>query len=331
MSSITGAVAGIGRRQIIKAVTGAGLLHCLQGAQAEPAWRPTSPVKLVVPYPPGGPADLLARLTSASLAEQLGQPVVVDNKPGATGTIGSEIVYRARPDGTTLLVGVLDPLSSYPHLIKGSPIDVTRFEPVAGLASTALLLVGRPDLPADNLQELLGLARTQSLSYASAGTGSGPHMLTLLFARAAKIAEPLHVPFAGASPALNALMAKQVDIAFVGVGAAMNFQSRLKVYGVSSATPVPALPGVPTLIAQGLPVVGESWQGILAPPRTPLAATTELSRLIQDSVQSPAFQANVIKQGMTPIVQTQKQFASYYLDEYRRWGDLVRQENVRLD
>jgi tripartite-type tricarboxylate transporter receptor subunit TctC len=319
------------RRQLLKAIAGAGMLGCIASVRAQAAWKPTGPIKIVVPYPPGGPADLLARLISAPLSDRFGQAVIVDNRPGATGSLGSDVVYAARPDGNTLLLGVLDPLSIYPHLVRKTSTDVTKFVPVAGIASTALLLMGRPDLPADNLQDLVALARKQSLSYASAGNGSGPHLLTLVFARTAKIDNLLHVPYAGATPGLNALMARQVDIGFVGVGAALGYRSKLKVFGISSANRVPALADVPTLAELGLPVVGESWQGILAPPNTPPAVTAELSRVIQEAVQSQDFRKRVGELGMTTITGTQAEFSKYYLDEYRRWGEVVKVENLKLD
>lgn len=322
---------GTSRRQVLKAAAAAALLECTQRVAAQAAWKASAPIRIVVPYPPGGPADVLARILAPTLSERFGQPVIVDNRPGATGSIGSEYVYGARPDGSTLLLGVLDPLSIYPHLVKKANVDVTRFVPISGIASTALLLMGRPDLPADNLQQLVALGKKQSLSYASAGNGSGPHMMALVFARAAQIDNMLHVPYAGATPGLNALMAKQVDIGFVGAGAAVAFRTRLKVYGVTSATRMPGLADVPTLAEQGLPVVGESWQGLLAPPGTPEPAITALANAVQDIVQKPEFQKQVADLGMTPMTGNQAQFAKYYMSEYNRWGEVVRLENVKLD
>jgi tripartite-type tricarboxylate transporter receptor subunit TctC len=325
--------AGATRRQFLQTTASMAVLGGTQLARAEASaeFKPAGPIRIVVPYPPGGPADVLARIVGPTLSDRFRQPVLVDNRPGATGSIGSEYVYSAKPDGTTLLIGVLDPLSIYPHLVKKSNVDVTRFVPISGIASTALMLMGRPDLPADNLQQLLGLAHKTSLSYASAGNGSGPHMMALVFARAGHLDNLLHVPFAGATPALNALMAKQVDIGFVGVGAAVAFRSRLKVYGVTSATRLPGLADVATLTEQGLPVVGESWQGLLAPPGTPVATTTALANAVQDIVRTPEFQKKVEDLGMTPMLGTQAQFAKYYQDEYKRWGEVVRIEKVTLD
>ena len=317
-------------RRVLTAIAAVILCGMAHVAQAQADWKPSRPVKIVVPYPPGGSADILVRYIGPTMTERLGQPIVVENKPGATGSIGSGYVYSSPADGLTLLVGVSDPISIYPHLAK-TPYDATKFVPVAGLGSTAFVLLGRPDLPADNLQGLLGLAKKQSLSYASAGTGSGPHMMTVAFASAAKLDNLLHVPFTGMAPALQALMGKQVDILLVAVGGATQYRSKLKFYGVSSASRVPALPDVPTLTEQGVPIVGEAWVGVLAPPNTPAATTATLSKTIGEIVSGPEFKAKVVELGMTPITGTQAEFTKYYLDEYRKWGEVVRSANIKLE
>lgn len=318
------------RRQILTALGAVSMLGTAPLAQAQAAWKPTGPIKIVVPFPPGGSADILARYIGPTLIERLGQPVVVENKPGATGSIGSGYVYGAPADGTVLLLGVADAVSIFPHLSKNT-MDVTRFVPVAGLAATAYVVLGRPDLPADNLQELVNLMKKQSLSYASAGPGSGPHMMTVAFARGAKVDNLLHVPYSGMTPALQALMGKQVDVMLVAVGGATQFRSRLKFYGVTSAARVPAIPDVPTLTEQGFPIVGEAWLGMLAPPNTPAATTATLAQIIREIVASTEFQGKVRDLGMTTITGTQSEFAKYYLDEYRKWGELVRSANIKLE
>jgi tripartite-type tricarboxylate transporter receptor subunit TctC len=325
-----GNLIGTKRRQVLAAIAAASLFGMAHAAQAQGDWKPSRPVKVVVPYPPGGSADILVRFIGPAMTERLGQPIVVENKPGATGSIGSGYVYAAPADGLVLLVGVADPISIYPHLAK-APYDATKFVPVAGLASTAYVLLGRPDLPAGNLQELLSLAKKQSLSYASAGTGSGPHMMMVALARTAKLDNLLHVPYTGMAPALQALMGKQVDIMLVAVGGAAQYRSQLKFYGVSSANRVPALPDIPTLTEQGVAVVGQAWVGVLAPPNTPAATTAALAKATSEIVSGPEFKAKVGELGMTPITGTQAEFAKYYLDEYRKWGEVVRSANIKLE
>jgi tripartite-type tricarboxylate transporter receptor subunit TctC len=173
--------------------------------------------------------------------------------------------------------------------------------------------------------------RKQKLSYASAGTGSGPHMMTVAFARAARIDNLLHVPYTGMAPALTAVMSKQVDVMLVAVGGATQYRSKLKFYGVTSAQRVSAIPDVPTLKEQGLNIVGEAWMGVLAPPKTPPAVTAALAQAIGEATATPEYKAKVAEQGMTTMSGSPAEFARLYADEYRKWGDLVREANIRLD
>ena len=321
---------GIRRRQLLAALAGAGLAGTTPFAQAQAAWKPAGPVKFVVPYPPGGASDILIRLISPGLSERLGQPAVVENKAGATGSIGSGYVYSAPADGTTLLVGLSDPLSIYPHLAK-TPYDASKFVPVASIGSTPFVLLGRPGLPASNLQELIALAKKQPLNYANAGMGGSIHMMTLAFGRAAGIDKMLHVPYTGMAPALQALMANQVDVVFSVVGGATQYRSRLKFFGVTSAERVPAVPEVLTFTEQGLPLVQELWMGVLAPPNTPAATVAALSKAINEVVATPAYKARTTELAMSANPMPQPEVAGYYLDEYRKWGELVRSSNVKLD
>lgn len=321
--------AGLQRRQLLAALAAAGVLATGM-AQAQAAWKPSGPVKIIVPFPPGGSSDILARFISAGVGDRLGQPVIVENKPGATGSIGAGYVYGAPADGTTLLLGITDVNSIYPHLGKGK-MDATKFVPVSPLASTGYVLLGRPDLPAANLQELLALMKKQNLSYASAGTGSGPQMMAVAVAQAAKADNLLHVPYTGMAPALQALMGSQVDIMLVAVGGATQYRSRLKFYGVSSAQRVAAIPDVPTLKEQGLNVVGEAWMGVLAPPGTPVAATTTLAEAINQATSTPEYKAKVAELGMTTLTGTSAEFGKLYMDEYRKWGEVVRAANIKLE
>ena len=321
--------AGLQRRQVLAALAGVGVLTTGL-ARAQAGWKPAGPVKIVVPFPPGGSSDILARYISASVSDRLGQPVIVENKPGATGSIGAGYVYGAPADGTTLLLGITDVNSIYPHLVKGK-VDATKFVPVSPLASTGYVLLGRPDLPAANLQELLALMKKQHLSYASAGTGSGPQMMAVAFAQAAGADNLLHVPYTGMAPALQALMGSQVDIMLVAVGGAAQYRSKLKFYGVSSAQRVAIIADVPTLKEQGLNVVGEAWMGVLAPPGTPTAATTALAEAINQATSKPEYKAKVAELGMTTLTGTSAEFGKLYMDEYRRWGEVVRAANIKLE
>jgi tripartite-type tricarboxylate transporter receptor subunit TctC len=329
MDSVTRAF-GWRRRQVLAAIATAGVSGAALPAVAQPGWKPNRPVKLVVPYPAGGSVDILARMVAPGLSERVDQPVVVENKGGASGTIGTGYVYSAPADGTTLLVGVPDALSIYPHLAKTS-YDATKFVPVANIGSTALVLVGRPGLPARNLQEVIALARKQPLTFANAGAGGFIHVMTLAFARAAGIDKMVHVPFQGGAPARQAVMSDQVDLFFSLVGGASQYRSRLKYFAVSSAQRVAEIADVPTFSEQGLPLVRELWVGVLAPPATPPAVSSSLAKAIAEIVTSDAYKAKVRELGMNAPAMTQQEFAGYYADEYRNWGEVIRSAKVKLD
>lgn len=317
----------LNRRQFVALM---GAVTASRSALAQDTWRPAGPVRMVVPYPPGGSADILIRLIAPGLGERVRQPVVVENKGGATGSIGSGFVYAAPADGTTLLVGLSDPLSIYPHLIR-TTYDATKFVPVASIGSTPFVLLARPDLPVANLQELTQLARRQPLSYANAGVGGSIHMTTLEFARTAGIDNMLHVPYTGMTPALQALMGSQVDAMFCAVGGTTQYRSRLKFLGVTASERVPAIAEVPTFQEQGLPLVKELWMGVLAPPRTPAPVTATLAKAIEEIVASAAYRTKAEELAMRTQAMVQGEFARYYLDEYRKWGELARAANVKLD
>ena len=188
----------------------------------------------------------------------------------------------------------------YPHLSK-TKWDATKFVPVAGLAKTAFVLMGRQDLPAADLQELLGLMKKQGLTYSTARAGSAMHVLTGAFGTTTKIDNLVHVRYQGAGPALQALVAGRVDLMMVPVAIAGQYRSRLKTYGVTAPQRVDVMKDVPTLSEQGVPVVGESWLGVLAPPGTPATITAVLAKAIGEIVASPEFQTRVAGMGMAPL------------------------------
>lgn len=318
------------RRQVLAAIAAAGVGAAAPVALAQSTWKPGGPIKIVVPWPPGGASDILARYIASGVADKLGQPVVVENRAGASGSIGSTAVYSAPADGTTLLLGITDSNSIYPHVMQAR-YDATKFVPVAPLGQSAFVLLGRPDLPAANLQELLALTKKQKLSYASAGIGGSPHLMTVAFARIAKADNLLHVPYTGMAPALQALMASQVDFMLVSVGGATQYRSKLKFYGVTSAQRVPAIGDVPTLTEQGVPMVGGFWMGVLAPPNTPAGTASALSRAIDEVTATPEYKAKVVEFGMSTLPGNQAEFSKYYQDEYRKWGEIVKAANIKVE
>jgi tripartite-type tricarboxylate transporter receptor subunit TctC len=330
MSFASNKTGGLQRRQVLGAVAAAGLFGSAPLVAAQTAWKPSGTIKVVVPWPPGGATDILARFMGPGMSERLGATVIVDNKAGATGSVGSQFVYNAPPDGLTMLFGILDAQSIYPHLAQPR-YDPMKFVPLAPTGTAPFLLLARPDLPAKSVKDLIALAKTKSLSYGSAGVGGSPHMMAVALGNTIGVKNMLHVPFQGMAPALQALMAGQIDILLVVAGGALQYRGKLKIYGVSSSERLAVAPDIPTLTEQGVPLVGSAWTGMLAPPNLPANIGAELSKAIQEVTATPAYQAKLVELGMLPMKQSQQEFAKYYRDEYQRWGELVRVNNIKLD
>lgn len=316
------------RRQALGMIASACLAGSSFAASAQ-VLRTAGPIRIVVPWPPGGGSDLIARLIATAMGER-GLQAIVENRPGATGTVGAEHVYGSAPNGTTLLLATADSLVIYPHVVK-TRFDPLKFVPVVSVGNMPLYLIGRPDLPANSLAEVIALARRQSLSYASPGTGSGPHMTMIDFARVARIESMLHVPYQGAAPLMQAVLSKQVDISIVAASLPVQFRSRIKIFGGTGSSRVAALQDIPTFTEQGLPLVIEPSAGFFAPPGTPPEVTAELNRVISEIAQTPSYKAKLVELAMTAPSGTQAEFDKYIKTEHQKWGEVVRAANVKLE
>jgi tripartite-type tricarboxylate transporter receptor subunit TctC len=321
----------LNRRQAIAglaALAGGGVLTAPGVVRAQAAWKPSGTITLIVPWPPGGSSDILARLAAPGASRILGQTVVIVNKSGATGSIGCTQVYDAKPDGSTLLVSVVD--NTIYADVATTQYDPTKFVPVAPLAASPYVLLGRPDLPANNLQEFIALARKQTLNFANAGMGGSMHVLTVALGRAADIPHMQHVAYQGMAPALNAVMGGFTDATLTVTGGTMGYRGKLKYFGVTSAERIPALADIPTMIEQGLKFTGEAWMGYLAPPNTPAPIADALSKAFQEATAEPAYQAKVLELAMRQLSMTQPEFATYYAEETRKWSDIVHANGIKL-
>ncbi|ANN72926.1 Bug family tripartite tricarboxylate transporter substrate binding protein [Bordetella bronchialis] len=297
------------------------------GAADAAGWKPTQPIRIVVPFSAGGGSDVVARLVSQSLGNRLGQTVIVENKPGASGAIASDLVYNAAPDGYTLLLGTADTQAMNPHVNKVR-FDSLKFVPVGGLAKVPYVLVGRADLPASNLPELLALAKRQSLSYGSSGLGTAADVQMRMFGEVAKIDNLLHVPYQGVAPAFQGLVAGQVDLAAVPVVLAAQYRDKLKFFGLPSMERNSAIPDVPTLAEQGYRVDADSWNCLLAPPGTPAAIADAIGSQLAAVLAEPAVQKRLHEVGMTAFPGSRTEFAAFYRSEYEKWGDAIRKANI---
>lgn len=303
----------------------------LAAMAADVRWVAERPIKIVVPFPAGGGADVAARIVANAIGNKLGQPMIVENRGGAGGAIGSQVVQNAPADGYTLLVASADTHSIYPHVYTKPVFQVTEFVAVAPITRIAYVLMGRPELPARNASEVVALVKSSQISYASWGAGSAAHAAMGMFSAAIGMPSMLHVPYAGSAPAAQALMAGQVDLMMMPMPLAVGNRSRLKVFGVSAQQRSEAMKDVPTLAEQGIPVDAEFWIGLLAPKKTPSAALTAISARVAEAIADPEVQKKLRGLGMTPHQLSQPEFSNYVQNEYVRWGQVIKTAGIKVD
>jgi len=297
---------------------------------------PVKPVRLVVTYTAGGPADIAARALAQKLAEMWGQQVVVDNRAGAGGIIGTELVAKAAPDGYTLLHGTAAGLIINPLLVKKVPYDTFRdFAPVSMVVIVPQLLVTHPALPATTLKELIALAKARpgALNYASVGIGSPNHLGMELLKSMAGI-DMVHVPYKGATPAMADLIAGQVQLAFNGMASVLPqiASGKMKAIAIGSARRSPAAPDVPTVAEAGLPGFEYvAWNGNFAPAGTPAALVNRLSADIRKALAAPDVVQRLASLGSEPGGNTPAEFAAYVKADHARWARVVQAVGLKAE
>lgn len=296
---------------------------------------PNKPIRLIVPFPPGGGNDVIARIVGAKLGERLGQAVVIENRGGGNGTIGLAALAQAAPDGYTLAVGAAGPLAVNPTLYDKLPYDPVRdFAPVTNMVNFPLLLVVHPGVPVKGVSDLVELARSRpdALFYASPGNGNSGHLAGELFNSMAKV-RTTHVPYKGQGPALSDLLAGQVQMLYSSIPSVIQYvrQGRLNAIAVGSSQRVPSLPDVPT-IAETIPgYEAYSWVGIVAPARTPKAIVTRLHDEIVQILAQKDVEDKLRGEGAIPIGDSPEHFAAYIKAEIVKWGAVVKSANIKAD
>jgi tripartite-type tricarboxylate transporter receptor subunit TctC len=301
---------------------------------AAPAWAqsfPSRPVRMVVPFAPGGPVDIVARLVAARLTVQLGQQVIVDNRPGAGGSVGGELVARAVPDGHTSLLASNGTLAISPHLMKLSYDAARDLAPVGLVGTSPQALVVPPSSPATSVKDLVALARAKprSVNYASSGQGSTSHLATELFRSAAGI-DMVHVPYKGAGPAVNDLIAGQTHMMITGVSLVLPHvkSGRLRVLGVTSRKRIAALPDTPS-ISETLPGYEvTTWYGLLVTAGTSAGIIARLNQEIVKAVAHAEVGPRLSAAGVGPETGTPQQFAAMIRSESEKWGKLIKAAGV---
>ena len=295
---------------------------------------PNRPVRLIVTVPPGGAADFIARLVGTKLSEALGQPVLVENRGGAGGTIAADAVAKAAPDGYTLLQNSITTHGVGPHLYAKLPYDpVKDFAPVSGLALLPLIMAVNADLPSKSLAELVAYSKSNSLNFASSGNGGAPHMAAELF-KSVTGAPLTHVPYKGSGPAVADLVGGRVQIMFDAAPSLIAHirSGRLRVLGAASAERNRLLPEVPTFGELGYPKVAVSlWYGLLAPAGTAKPIVEKLNREATRALTSPDVRDKLQAQGAEPMPGTPEAFASFMQEEMAKWAPVVKQAGVKLD
>jgi tripartite-type tricarboxylate transporter receptor subunit TctC len=309
------------------------MVACAGLAQAQT--YPSKPIRMIVPWPPGGGVDTAARIISQPLAVRLGQPIVVENKPGAAGNIGTELFTREKPDGYTLLMGSLSPNAVNPHLYSRLGFDpVKDFAFVARVYTVPSFLVVPASSPVNTAQELVARAKANpgKLNFGSGGVGSSQHLFGVMFKAATNI-DIVHVAYKGTAPAETALVAGQVDLMldpptclpFIAAG-------RLKVLAVASKVRNPALPNVPTLDELGIPGVHTStFYGVMAPAKTPKAIVDQLNAEINGILQTPDMRKRLTEFAAEPGSGTPEDFGQFVLSEIERYGVIVKLSGAKVD
>jgi len=297
------------------------------------AW-PNKPIRFVVAFAPGGPADIIARLLGQKLGEALGQSILVENRGGAGGSIASAAIAKAEPDGYTLLINT----SAYavnPAMQRNIPFDSEKDLTLAVLvASSPNIIVATPNLPAQNLKELLVDARSGKYNYGTAGAGTTPHLTAEYLFKVLSKVSITHIPFQGGGPALNAAMAGQVELTSVALPPAVELVKAGKVRGivVTGSKRAAALPLVPTVAESGFPGFEDTtWVAVFAPSRTPVEITTRINAEVNTILKNPEFQNKLASIGFEPMGGTSAEAAEFLKTELSKWARVVRETGAKAD
>jgi len=294
---------------------------------------PTRPIRMIVPYPPAGGTDIVARVIAEPLGQALGQPIVIENRGGAAGNVGTDAAAKAAPDGYT----VLFTLSSHtinPKLYDKLPFDVEKdFAPIGLAANIPQILVANPSLPVNNVKELIAYAKANpgKLNFASVGTGSPGHIAGELFKLKAGV-DMVHVPYKGGGPAVTDTLGGQVQLLFVSLPAAWQYvkSGRLKAIAVTSDKRSVAAPDVPTLVESGVPdCVVNSWYGALMPAKTPPAVIAKVSAALRKVLQTQEVKDKLLLQGAEATTDTPQEFDALIHDELAKWDYVIRAANIK--
>jgi tripartite-type tricarboxylate transporter receptor subunit TctC len=309
------------------------LLICAATAHAQ---YPSRAVRIVIPYPPGAITDTLPRLVAEKLREEWGQPVVVENRPGAGGRIGAEQVAKAAPDGHTLVIGISDNFAIAPYLFRNMNYDPLRdFTPVTILGRQSFIVVSRQDLPASGIADIVRLARAEpgKLRFGSWGEGSAGHLAMEMLKTAAGI-DMQHIPYKGSAAAMLGMLGGEVDVMFAGYSSTLPQirAGKLRVLARSSASRLPLTPDIPTIAESGFPGFEvQAWYGLFAPAQTPRSVVDQVHRSVARALTQPDIKARVDGFYAETVGNTPDEFARLLREEHSRWSEVLRKLKLSLD
>jgi tripartite-type tricarboxylate transporter receptor subunit TctC len=315
----------------------AGLGLCAFSRPSGAQSFPSRTITIVVPYPPGGPIDSLARLIAQEAAGDLKQPVVVENRPGGSGVIGTGAVARAEPDGYTLILGTNQTHATNQSLIRNWPFDAVKdFAPVAGVAAMPHVLVVRKAFEASSVGDVVAMAKAKpgALTFGSMGNGSGAHLAAELFKTRAGI-DMLHVPYKGLSPMTTELLAGRVDLSIAplpGLIAQQIASGNIRALGIASAARTPQLDTVPTFAEAGVAgVEADAWSALFAPAKTPSDVIDQLYKAVASALAKDSVRATLARQGLPVAVKTPAEMSAMLPGEVAKWAAVVKAANVTVE
>ncbi|HET7159063.1 MAG TPA: tripartite tricarboxylate transporter substrate binding protein [Burkholderiales bacterium] len=295
---------------------------------------PSKPVRLIVPFPPGGGVDFIGRIVGQKLTERLGQQVNIDNRAGANGIVGLEALKSSPPDGYTIAAASAGPLAVNPFIYAKLPHDTVRdFTHIANMVNFPLLLVAHPSLPVKNVKELIALARTRpgQMTYSSPGSGNSGHLAAELFNSMAKTSI-LHVPYKGTAPAVIAVLSGEAQLTWSSIPTILPHtrSGRVRAIGIGNAQRIPSLPEFPTIAEAGLPgFEAYAWAGMIGPANMPAAVVQRLSKEINDILKQKDVNDRLLAEGTVPTPSGPEEFLSYLKAELKKWGEVVKLAGIK--
>ena len=296
---------------------------------------PNRLVRVIVPFPAGGTADVLPRIVAEKLTDRWHQPVIIDNRAGDGGNIGAEAVAGSPPDGYVLLASPPGPIAINDNLYKRLAYQPSKFEPIIVLGTVPNVLVVKPTFPAKTVAELIDYVKSnpRKVTFASQGNGSTSHLSAMQFQKLT-VTEMVHVPYRGTTPALQDIMGNHVDLFFDNLGSSLNLHNagNLRILALGSPRRVPSLPDIPTLAEAGVnEFQSVTWFAVVAPPGTPAAIAQALNQAIGEVLQQPGVREQFEKMGVRPLGGSVAETKRFIAEERERWADVIRTTNVRIE